>query len=225
MRLFKAHCPALLLTACAVLFGPCAGFAQSNGDQFESDWSCEYVTDYAQFCDFVIGVSSLAIDATGSITTSATTEGVWGFLINLTQCQDGGDGNCSMPFEPSVSTVVITTISPDGTSGSGATSGSSQGEGEVQVELPTDGNTVIQADQTEATYTETSQHSASFAPPYNEAAGQTSTDVAFDGPWFLIAINGSDGFCGTCSTTVQRTVGYQIMTYSGNYAGSVWVCE
>jgi hypothetical protein len=78
MRLLKAYGPRLLLAACVALFGARAGFAQTNGDEFQSDWYCETVTDYATFCDFVIGVSSLTYNpSTGAITTSAMTEPVW----------------------------------------------------------------------------------------------------------------------------------------------------
>ena len=227
MRLFKAYSPQLLLAACVSLFGARAGFAQSNGDQLQSSWYCENVTDYAQFCDFVIGVSTLTIDATGAIATSALTEPVWGFHINMTQCRAEGGQQLSdcIPYQPGVSATVKTTISPSGISGSGATSGSAEGSGEVQLELPTDGTTVIQADQTENTYTETSTHSATFNPPGNEQWGQTSTDVVFDGPYYVTVSGEQHGTCPGCQTTVDRVVDYQVMTYSGKYASTIWVCE
>ena len=225
MRILKAHSQKLFLVVCvAALASPRLGRAQSNGDQFQSSWYCEYVNSYAQFCDFIIGVSSLTIDATGSITTSATTDPVWGFYINTSQCENEGNGACTPPFQPEVSATVQTTISPSGTSGSGATSGSASGGAEVQLELPASGTT-LQADQTESTYTESSQHWASFDPPGSEQSGLTSTDVVFDGPWFVTATGERAGPCDACATTIQTVIQYQVMNYSGSTAGTIQACE
>jgi len=228
MRLCKVYCSCTLLAALGLLSAPSAAFAQSSGDEFQSSSYCEWATSYAQFCDFVIGVSSMDIDATGSITTTATTEPVWGFFINLTQCQDGGNGACQVPFVPAVAATVETTIATAETSGSGQTSGSISSNnvvGEIQLELPSDSTTTIQADETEFDYTETSYHSATFAPPFNTSYGATSTGVVFDGPWFLNANedpNSDDGYVGGAP---YRIVGYDIMTYSGGNSSSVWLCE
>ena len=227
MRLCKVHCSYTLLATLGLLSAPGATLAQSNGDQFQSSSYCEWATSYAQFCDFIIGVSSMDIDATGSIWTTATTDPVWGFLINVTQCQNEGNGECQPPFEPVVSATVQTTIAAAETSGLGQTWGSNTSSnvvGEIQLDLPTDTTQTIQADETEFDYAETSYHSATFAPPGNSIEGWTGTDVVFDGPWFLDANENAseDGYTGGAP---YRIVGYDIMTYSGGNSSSVWVCE
>jgi len=223
MRHLKTSCLCLLLAAFTLMCAPDTAFAQSDGDQFQSDQYCTYVTDYAQFCDFIIGVSSLDIDTTGSITTSALTEPVWGFLINQTECGDSGVEDC-VPFEPEVSAAVQTQITEAETSGNGKTSGSATGSEEVELGLPTSGST-IQADETGYNYTEATYHYASFDPPGNEQSGDTSADVAFDGPSYLTVYGEQDGYCEGCNSTVQRIVGYQAMTSSGSDSSTIWVCE
>jgi hypothetical protein len=170
MRLFKTCGPQLL--ALVALFGPGAGLAQTNGDQFQSASYCTVVTDYATYCDFIIGVSSLTYaPSTGAVTTSALTEPVWGFLINVTECEDqGGEqlGDC-IPFQPAVWAYVDTTVQPGGTTGS-ATSTS----GEAQLALPTSGT--LQVTQA-GTWSETSTHAATFDPPDSEPYGTTQTQV------------------------------------------------
>ena len=173
MRLFKAYGPQLLLATCVTLFGARAGFAQSNGDQFQSGWYCENVTDYAQFCDFVIGVSTLTIDADGALATSALTEPVWGFYVNMTQCRAEGGQQLSdcIPFQPKVSASVSTEIMPSGISDSANSDG-----GEAELDMPKSGT--LRAVVT-GNWQESSTHEAYFNPPGNGADGTTQASVSY----------------------------------------------
>lgn len=146
-----------LLAACLAFLTPCAAFGQSNGNEFQSPMYCQYVTSYAEYCYFMLGVSSLTIDSSGNITVSAMTEPVTGFLINLTVCNSEGGGTCQPPFQPQVSSTVSTKITPYGVGASDSNS-----DGEAQLTIPPSGSTLPAINT--GNWQEQSLHTATFNP-------------------------------------------------------------
>jgi len=159
MRLLKVYGPQLLSLACGALFAPSVGLSQTVGNQFESGSYCTVASDYAEFCDFIIGVSYLTIDSsTATVSTVAFTDPVWGFYINVTACEDEGGEQISdcIPFQPDVWAYVDTTIQPAGTSGSATASGT------AVIDLPTSGT--LQAAQA-GTWSEQAPTRQTSSPP------------------------------------------------------------
>jgi len=56
---------------------------------------------------------------------------------------------------------------------------------------------------------------------------QTSNNGSFtlDGPFYMVVDNDFMGHCGSCSTTVERFVTYQVMNFSGTSAGTIPIGE
>ncbi|MGA3213179.1 MAG: hypothetical protein ABSD20_17895 [Terriglobales bacterium] len=154
---FSKSCGLPLLAWALAFLGPGAAFAQSNGDEFESEMYCQYVTSYAQYCYVMIGVSSLTIDSSGNLTVSAMTEPITGFLINVTECEDEGMGECQPPFQPQVSSTVAAQITPYGVAASASSS-----DGEAQLTIPPSGDTLPAIDT--GNWQEQSLHTATFNP-------------------------------------------------------------
>jgi hypothetical protein len=162
---------ALLLAGGLPFLGPDAAFSQSSGNEFESPMYCQYVTSYAQYCYFMIGVSSLTIDSSGDLAVSALTEPETGFLINVTQCASEGGGGCQPPFQPQVSSTVSTQIQPYSM---GAVASSS--DGEAQLTIPPPGNALYATDT--GNWQEQSLHTATFNPG-GGAQGNTQAQVSY----------------------------------------------
>jgi len=171
MRLLKIR-GARALWAVAAILAPGAGFAQSNS--FLQTY-CTPVNSYTQYCEYFEGQSSLTIGGTGQITVNAVTEAMWGFLVNMTGCEDSNDGNpnaCQPPSYPTPAAYVYSVISPGN-----ASSSSSSGCGVACAQL----QFTSQATQA-GTYTETSQHEASYPPSGDELYGYTQAQQQYSPP-------------------------------------------